>query len=102
MAHSEIYDHRGEVIRRVHVEDPTDPWSSFAIETLQNVEPLLDFVRAMKDVQEQGAAWKLVGVMPVAEAEAMMRDGSFNDPAAVARYFNNSDHKRLRVWEGRL
>ncbi len=102
MAHAEIYDHRGDVIRRVHVQDPTDFLSPFAIETVQDVEPVLDYVHAMKDVQERGANWKLVGVMPLVEAERMMRDGSFNDPAAIARYFNDSDHARLRVWEGRL
>jgi hypothetical protein len=64
VAHSEIYDHRGDVVRRVHVEDPTDQFSSFAVETLQDVEPVLDYARAMRDVRQNGT-YRLVGVMPV-------------------------------------
>lgn len=101
MAHAQIYDHRGEVVRRIHVEDPTDLLSPFVIETLQDVEPVLDYARAMRDVAQNGN-YRLVGVMPVADAERMMRDGSFNDPAAIARYFNDSDHALLRGSAGRV
>lgn len=102
MAHRFLYDHRGDVVQTVTVEDARDPLSAFTMTTQQDVEPVLDYARALADVQRNGANWKLVAVMPITEAERMMQDGSFNDPAAIARWANDSDNARLRVWEGRI
>lgn len=101
MAVSEIYDHRGDLIRRIHVEDPIDALSVFTLETVQDIEPVLAFTKAMRDVQQNGN-FRYVGSMPVAQAEAMMRDGSFHDPKAIARFFNDADHALLRGTDGRV
>lgn len=95
MAQSFLYDHRGEVARIVHVEDPSDFLSPFTIETRQDVEPVLAYAKAMRDVEQNGN-YRFVGTMPIADAERMMLDGSFNDPTAIARYFADSDHALLR------
>lgn len=101
MAHQHIYDHRGDVVRTLHLEDPTDPLSEFTTVMEQDVDPALDYARAMQDVQQNGAM-RLVAVMPQVEYERLVREGRFNDPDEIARWANDSTNSRLRVWGGRI
>ncbi|MBM0204039.1 hypothetical protein JNW90_13665 [Micromonospora sp. STR1s_5] len=50
MATKEIYDQWGDVVRVVHQDDPNDFFSTFTIQTVQNLEPLEQLA---KDIREQ-------------------------------------------------
>jgi hypothetical protein len=99
-----IYDHRGDAVRVLHVDDrdPTGWNSEFTTELVQDVEPLLDDVKALRDYQNPNSNMKHVARVPVTVVEQAMREGWFNDQKAWARFLNDPDNAYLRVWEGRL
>lgn len=95
-----IYDHTGTVVRRLHTADANDFFADFAIETIEDVEPLLDSVRVLRDDHRRGGDWKHVARLPVTVVEQAMREGWFHDQSRWTRFFNDADNKHLRVWEG--
>jgi hypothetical protein len=45
---------------------------------------------------------KPVAEIPLVIVEQMMRDGSWNDPAAVKRWLNDPQNDCFRIWRGRV
>jgi hypothetical protein len=45
---------------------------------------------------------KPVAEIPMVIVEQMMRDGSWNDPAAVKRWLNDPQNSCFRIWRGRV
>lgn len=96
-----IYDATGTVVRVLHADD-RDPDGDFAIETVEDVEPLLDYVKARRDVQNPKANMRHVAEIPVTIYEKAFREGWLHDQAAWNRFLNDADNKAFRIWEGRL
>ena len=40
--------------------------------------------------------------IPIADCDAMFREGSWNDQAALRKLLNDPDKKHYRIWEGRV
>jgi hypothetical protein len=96
-----IYAADGTIARVLHADD-RDPFGDFAIETFEDVEPLLDSVKHMREVQNPKAHMRHVAEVPVTIYEKAVREGWANDQAAWARFLNDPDNRAFRVWEGRL
>jgi hypothetical protein len=45
---------------------------------------------------------KPVAEIPGVVVEQMMRDGSWNDPAAIKRWLNDPQNACFRIWKGRV
>ncbi len=92
-----LLDHRGDVLK--YMQDEGD--SVFEV-TVQDLNPLLQHVKAMRETHVQDKEMKLAGFIPTEIVERMMRDGSFNDPAAIKRWLNDPQNECFRVWKGKL
>jgi hypothetical protein len=96
-----IYAADGTVARILHADD-RDPFGDFAIQTVEDVEPLLDSVKELRENHRSGGDMKHVARIPVTIVEKAMREGWFHDDAAWSRFLNDPDNKGFRVWEGQL
>ena len=105
-----ILDDRGRVLKTVHTDAHDD---SRMVEVMhEDVTPLIELARSTaiarklsrqsQGIMEKAFDAKLVGYMPDFQIEKMMREGSWNDPQALKRWFNDPQNKDFRVWEGRL
>lgn len=94
-----LLDERGGFLKTIHTDASDD--NRMVEVTQQDVDPLIDWV---KERREHGVdkEMKLAAVIPAAIAEQMMRDGSFNDPAAIKRWCNDPQNECFRVWKGKL
>jgi hypothetical protein len=68
----------------------------------QEVAPIIDFARARQDHGKWDSEMKPVAEIPMVIVEQMMRDGSWNDPAAVKRWLNDPQNDCFRIWRGRV
>lgn len=98
-----IYDAFGGVARVLHYDD-RGPWDGdFAIETVQDCEPIIE---ENKRLREAGASveegWKLLGRVPVDVAERAWREGWYHDEAKWSAWLNDPDNRAFRVYEGRV
>jgi hypothetical protein len=57
---------------------------------------------AMQREQAMSSDFKPVAEIPGVIVEQMMRDGSWNDPAAVRRWLNDPQNDCFRIWRGRV
>ena len=96
-----IYDAHGSVARVLHADD-RDPSGDFTIETIEDVEPVLESVKRLREDHKPRGDMKHVARVHVTIVEKAMREGWFNDQAAWNRFLNDPDNKDLRVWGGRL
>lgn len=96
-----LYQNRDDFARVLHVDD-REPDADFAIETIMDVEPMLDEVKALRDLQAPRSDMKHVARVPVTVVERAMREGWFHDQKAWDRFLNDPDNRDFRVWEGRL
>lgn len=95
-----LLDHRGSVIKTLHT-DAHDPDRMVEV-TVQDLDPLLEQVRRDRETHVQGKEMKLAAWIPMEVVERMMREGSWNDPAAIKRWANDPQNECFRVWKGRL
>lgn len=104
-----ILDDRGRVLKTVHT-DEHDPGRMVEV-THENVTPLIELARSLaivrqmrrlKDQPAEKMGARLIGFMPDTVVEKMMREGSWNDPAAHKRWLNDPQNKDFRVWQGRV
>lgn len=95
-----LLDHRGSVLKTFHV-DTTEEGRTIEV-TEQNLEPLLEAVKRERETREQDPEMKLAALIPMAVVEQMMRDGSWNDEAAIKRWLNDPANDCFRVWRGKL
>jgi hypothetical protein len=105
-----ILDNRGRVLKTVHTDAHDE---NRMVEVMhEDVSPLIELARsaaiarkmsrANQGAMEKTFGAKLVGFMPDFQVEKMMRDGSWNDPLALKRWFNDPQNKDFRVWQGRV
>jgi len=95
-----LLDHRGGILKTLHT-DASDPARMVEV-TQQDLDPLLEQVKEARETHVQSSDMKLAGFIPMAVAEQMMRDGSFNDPQALKRWLNDPQNECFRVWKGKL
>lgn len=95
-----LLDHRGSVLKTIHT-DAHDEDRMVEV-THQDLNPLIEHVKAVRETHVQSADMKLVGYIPAVVVEQMMRDGAFNDEAAMKRWLNDPQNECFRVWKGRV
>jgi hypothetical protein len=98
MAIRTILDARGDVLKTV-VSDASDDRLTFV--THQDLEPTFKSVAAMRE-RPMDKEFRPVAEIPAAIVERMMRDGSWNDPAAIRRWVNDPSNDCFRIWRGRV
>lgn len=91
-----ILDADGDVVRVVHADDET-----ICFETIQDVEPVLDWVRARRE-QPVDPVMTPVAEVPIYVVEQAMREGWFHDRARWKRWVNDRDHYKFRITDGRF
>ena len=96
-----LYQADGTVARVLHAR-PEDPFGDFAIETIEDVEPIIDSVKTLRDEQDKKAHMRHVARVPVTVVERAMREGWFHDQAKWDQWLNDPQNKDFRVWEGRV
>ncbi len=94
-----LYDHTGTVARVLHQEG-TEFDDTFHIETVEDVEPILESVKALRDDHRERSDMKHVARVPVTVVEQAMREGWFHDDAKWNQWLNDPQNKDFRVWEG--
>jgi hypothetical protein len=105
-----LLDDRGRVLKTIHTDAHDD---NRMVEVMtEDITPLIELARSTAIARKLGRGGvgaleklfgaKLVGVMPDFQVEKMVREGSWNDPKALKRWFNDPQNKDFRVWEGRV
>jgi hypothetical protein len=69
--------------------------------TQQDVAPVIEQAKRLAE-QPMDKDFKPVAVIPDVIVEKMMREGSWNDPAALKRWLNDPQNKCFRVSPGRV
>jgi thioesterase domain-containing protein len=95
-----IYDQFGSVARVIHAPRYAD--QETVLQTVEDCEPVVESVRALRDQQAPRSDMKHVARVPVTVVEKAMREGWFNDQKAWDRWLNDPDNKDFRVWGGRV
>lgn len=106
MAHRTLYDHNGGVLRELIVHE-SDPEGEFHIRTAQDLEPVLDLAKSMREDNEVIGHRKSRNLVPVAEVpmlvvEKAMREGWFNDQKKWRQWINDPQNRPFRVTDGRF
>lgn len=96
-----IYDANGTVVRELHA-DPEAPFGGFAINTIEDVEPIIESAKVLRENHKPRGDMKLAARVPVTVVERAMREGWFHDDRAWRRWMNDPDNRDFRVWEGRV
>ena len=83
------------------VSDASDP-DRLVFVTEQDVSPVLEHVAMRREVGGFDKDMKPVAEIPMVVVQQMMRDGSWNDPAAIKRWLNDPQNSCFRIWQGRV
>lgn len=76
-----------------------------AIETVQDVEPLLESNQAMRNAQTSLDRWgegKVVARIPMTEYAKLLADKRIHDQAYLKKWLNHSDNRKWRVRLGQV
>jgi hypothetical protein len=87
-------------IHKTVVTDGVDS-DSLVFVSEQDLEATFKSV-AFKREQAISKDFKPVAEIPGVIVEQMMRDGSWNDPAAIKRWLNDPQNDCFRIWRGRV
>lgn len=101
MADKYLYNADGTVARVLHY-DKDNINGDFAIETIEDVEPIIESVKVLKDVQDNKSAMRHVARVPVTIVEQAFREGWLHDQDRWNKWLSDPDNKAFRVWEGNL
>ena len=93
---------KAENVKRILHTDLSNPDGEFAIQTVEDHEPLLDSVKVLRDDHTARGDLKHVARVPLTVVEKAMREGWYNDKAAWRKWCNDPDNRGFRVWEGRV
>lgn len=95
MARREIYDRYGTAVKVLHTDD-----EGITVQTLEDVEPIIDEAKALRENHKARGHLKHVARVPSSVVEQSIREGWFNDPKAWDRWLNDPQNRDFRVWEG--
>lgn len=96
-----LYSADGTVARVLHAR-PEEPFGDFAIQTVEDVEPIIESVKVLEENQDRKANMRHVARVPVTVVEQAMREGWFHDQSKWNRWLNDPQNKDFRVWKGRV
>lgn len=105
MSSVSILDHRGGVLKSIHT-DAHDDGRMVEVMT-QDLDPVLAHAAYLREARGTRTSdfidgMVVAGFIPDVVVERMMRDGSFNDEAALKRWLNDPANEGFRVWKGRV
>jgi hypothetical protein len=86
-------------VRRTMIWDDEDP-DQFVVNTEQDVEEILDGVHRDQEAMAHDGVNKLLAKVPVAIYERSVHEKW--DEGDWARWLNDPDNSRLRVWKGQV
>lgn len=75
------------------------------METLQDVEPILDDAQRDYNSVDERARWgefQKIGTIPMPIYMQLRREGVLRDPKALAKWLNDRDHLKFRTRPGRV
>ena len=93
----EVYDARGSVVKVLHTQGEQG-----VIETIQDLEPVIEEVKALRENHASGGHMKHAARVPMIIYEQAVREGWADDQKAWDRWLNDPQNKVFRVWEGRV
>lgn len=95
--------HRGKEITRVLHCDPLDPDGEAVVETIQDLEPLIEENKRLRELNNgRGEHFALLGRVPVHVYERAVREGWAEDQAKWRAWLNDPDNRAFRVNEGHV
>jgi hypothetical protein len=94
--HSIIYDQIGSATKVVHADSHSKIGDEFVIETVEDVEPIIERARQLRENQDKKANWRFEGSIPMTVVEQAMREGWMNDQAKWRRWLDDPANKYLR------
>ena len=94
-----LYDQDGTIARVLHTESAEFD-DTFHIETVEDVAPILESVKTLREDHRARSDMKHVARVPVTVVEKAMREGWFHDDANWNQWLNDPQNKDFRVWEG--
>lgn len=98
MAEKTLLDARGDVLKTVQT-DSGDP-DRLILVTEQDVAPVIELAKEIREYGNWTSEMKPVAEIPMVIVEQMMRDGSWNDPAAIRRWCNDPQNSCFRIVPG--
>ena len=100
MLRTTIMDSHAGLTTTVNTEDGD---GTYHIHKHQNVQPILDHVKDIRDIPiDRSAPQRHVAEIPLVLAAKLMRDGTMNNKKKLAKWLDQPENKPFRVWEGRL
>lgn len=82
-----------------YVQD--DGAGGFYLTEEQDCQSIMDECSMLRD-KPPGKEWRHVAEVPRAVVNQALREGWYHDDKAWARWLNDSEFKKFRVWEGRI
>lgn len=85
-----------------HWDEMTD---EVAIETVQDIEPLLERNNRLRNEQTSTDRWgdgRIVASIPMVEYAKMLADGKQHDQKYLRSWLNASENRKFRVFKGRV
>lgn len=99
-----IYDQHGDIKRVVHWDADQGFFGDFAIELIQNLDPLLEQNKRLREQSQKGQATKqtftLMGSVPAFIIEKADREQW--DAKDWDRFFNDPDNAVFKTYWGRV
>jgi hypothetical protein len=97
--------HHDPIIGITEIFHGSEDGDSFTIETIQDVEPLLE--KNKQDFNEVSGTdrWgdgKLVARIPMVIYDQWIREGIVDDQAKLKAKLNDPDNRFMRIWPGHL
>lgn len=80
--------------------DPMKP-GDLIIETVQDCQPILDYVKRERDAPV-GKEWRKVASVPMCFFDKAAKEGWLHDRAKWHRFLNDPDNAGFRVWRGNI
>ena len=72
------------------------------INTLQDLEPVLDSIARDREIMPNNGVNKLLGRLPVIVVENLIRRGIYDDPERFDKWWNTIEANPWRIYKGRI
>jgi hypothetical protein len=85
-----------------HYDESSD---TAVIETVQDIEPLLERNKALQNNQTRLDRWgegRIAASIPMSEYAQLLADGRAHDQAALRRWINDPENRKYRTFLGRI
>lgn len=103
MSDTRVFDHMGDVTEMFHYDNVDE---SFTIETLQDVEPLIEVNKAQYNGAPEVGRFRgdmhKVASIPLTIYYDLKRKGVIDDPKRMKAWLNDPDNRVFRTMPGRV